>query len=612
MPARLRMVSRWSDLEAAGGTHQSALWPWMSLETTYRVDGDDRLVGRLSNQAPGAQVVAPGEALRLERADDSIEEWIVTDTQHALEPGEVSVTALPARVWLEERVMVQSGTVLGISGTGTVEEALDALIATDNWPPWLTRGTVTTNPTITYDWRWITGLAALMDLVAQVTAAEEVAGAGEVARLALRRVSGSAWELDILTGAGSACGALIAGRNLTGLTLRSERVRRASAIYPVNEDGASIGEAMLVARSVSGNVIDVADWSWRMSLAVAFDDQWVGWYAVAPDGTESQIVASNAALQQIEVADATAWGAGDNTTLRIRQVSSGPVTLAAVDTDLVSPRGRTLVGRWTAAINWAPNARFDAWVSTTQPEDYALSGGLLVNRVTDIELGTYAIEFVTGGSIGELTAKEVRMPDAIVSNNGGTQTWRVGIRSKRTANTGGQVLVQYSKNSGSSWTTLGPLSGSGTFATTEWTFTTTAADLPHRPRLRFHQPNATAGSKWVLDRLWLFRDGVDTGDTTLLGNGPNAGFFDAQRVLLQERLLGTSYEMRMIDRYRAAPSSYPNEQVEVGHLARFIVPRLGMDFEIPVVQLVLDELHPTITTATLGALRRRLTDSLRG
>lgn len=615
MPAQLVNVTLWTDLTAAGGTPQGACWPWTKLTTTYRSDGDDRVSGVIARTATGATDLVRGSVLRYERADGTYEHWIVSTLAETFGADTIAVTALPARSWLAERVLVHDGSDFGLSGSDTLSNVLDALIATDDWPSWVIAGTIDTDPTISYDWTNTNGLAALLAMVEAANATEDVALANVAVRMVFRRVSSSQYAVDFLTDPVTGTPYLTTGKNVEAFAIRQDRTQQVDAIIPRNASGAGIGEAMFAVRSTSGGTtMDMRDWAYRPDfLGIAYDGQWVGWYAVAPDGTTSIITDSVASTQQLVVADNSAWGSGNNATVRISPVVGGTPTIRVARTEIANPKTVLRSGTWSAKINWLPNSRWDEWTSATVVKDWTTTGGLTTNRLSsagNFETGTYGLECVTSGSAGALTVSEVLMPDEVVTNGGGTQTWRVGVRFKMTANTGASIAFQRSVNGGSSWTSMGSgliVNPVNTWQTYETTFTTTSAILPNRPRLRFSS-TAVSGSKAVIDRVWLFRDGVDDGDDTYIGNGPSVGFYEAQRALLQSyESGGTTYELGVADRYRDDPTGFPLDNLLVGQEARVVIPERSVDVTLPVAQLDVNELAPLQTAVQLGAQRRRLT-----
>lgn len=604
-------VLAYDDLPQAGGTLLGVVGPWLTLSDTRRIDGDDRLEGTLKANAIGASSVTKGICLQVTTPDGVVTEWIVQQVRDDLATDRLTITALAARVWLAEQVLVRSGTDTTLSGSGALSAVITTLVATSEWPSWAIPGTFDVDPVISYSWSQANGLVACTAAAASADASEEVALAGDAVRFVFRRVSATQYALDFLTSAASGSPALIQGKNITSFAIRDDRTQQATAIYPLNVSGAGISEAMFAVRTVASNTFDVRDWAYRDDfLAIAFDNQWVGYYAIAPDGSASIITSSSASLQQITVANATAWGTGNNATVRFSPSASDDYTLAVVDTAAMGRRNLILAdGAWSAKINWLPNSRWDEWTSSTVVKDWATTGGMTTNRLGtagNYETGTYGMEVVTGGTTGAVTVSEVLMPDEIVSNSGGTQTWRVGIRYKRTVNTGATVSLERSVNSGSSWSTVVTLGSSATFATLDSTFTTTSAILPNRPRLRITS-TAVAGTKYVVDRVWMFRDGVEDDDDTYVGNGPSVGFYTAQRALLRARVDGRAYEVGIADRTRDNPTAFPNDALSPAMTARVIVPSRSVDVQQTVAEVKRDLLQPLSTTVSVGALKRRLT-----
>lgn len=609
MPARLEFVKLYDDLEAAGGTCTAACWPWTALKTTYRTDGDNRLSGTISRTQPGAASITVGSVLRLERADDSVEEWIVNVVRDVYGSDEVEVTALSARTWLAERVVVRSGGTLSLSGTDTISNVLTTLLATDEWPSWVVAGTISNDVTVDYTWSSTNGLAALLGIVSAANGNTDIVLANEEVRLAFRRVSASQYAVDFLTTAATGDPTLIEGKNVSSFAVRRERSQQIDRVFPVGSDSSGIGEAYFLVQNFSAGpkTLELRDWAFRDDrLGVAYDDQWVGYYVIAPDGTANLITASDSATQTVTLSTTT--GIGTDDFVRISPDSGGG-TLYYVQNDAVTnPKAEVYTGTFTGKINWAVNARFDEWVSAASCEHWGATGGMTVAQdSTNEETGTYCARLTTTTGAQQFTMNLARWPDEII-DNGGTTTWRAGMRCKRVAG-GNTFAFQYSKNGGSTWTTLASSTGSATYETVEATFTTAAADTGNTVALRvFH--NASAGNQLAVDRVWLFRDTVDTGDNTLVGNGPTLGLYEGNRRLLQRRAGGTTYEVGVIDRYRDTPSAYPNDNLTEAQEARLIVPSRSVDTTLTVAQLDVDELRPTKTNAQFGALRRRLTSNL--
>lgn len=296
-------------------------------------------------------------------------------------------------------------------------------------------------------------------------------------------------------------------------------------------------------------------------------------------------------------------GAGNNATVRFSRVSGGTPTVAIVDTDLPAPRADWLSSSaFDRRTNWAPNGQYSAWASGVQVRDWTATGGITVAPSATHETGTQSVAITYAASTGALTAMPVLMPSTVVSPGGGTQTWRAGCRYQIVSGPGGGILMQRSIDGGSSWSSVGSIVTGAGWQTTETTFTTSASSQP--PILRFAR-NASSGVV-LIDRVWLFRDGVDDGDDTVIGNGPAAAFYSAQRELLRARVAATVHEVGIADRYRDDPTGFPGDNLAVGQQARLVIPSRGLDVTLPITQLVIDELRLLATTAQFGGLRRRL------
>ena len=192
-------VLAYDDLPQAGGTLLGVVGPWLALSDTRRTDGDDRLEGTIAANAVGASDIAKGVCLQVTTPDSVVTEWIVMQVRDDLASDRLTLSALAARVWLAEQVLVRSGTDTTLSGSGTVTAVATALLATDEWPSWVILGTVSIEPTISYTWTQANGLAAVLGIASAADASEEAALAGDTVRFAFRRVSATQYALDFLT-----------------------------------------------------------------------------------------------------------------------------------------------------------------------------------------------------------------------------------------------------------------------------------------------------------------------------------------------------------------------------------------------------------------------------
>lgn len=887
MPARLVAVTAWSDLQAAGGVARDAVWPWTSLATTTQRDGDDRLTGEIARSATGATALVAGEVLRLERADASVEEWIVQSVDDRLATDRIAVTALPARVWTAERVIVRSTADFSLSGTALLSVAIDALIALDEWPSWLIRGTISRDVSVAYTWTNTNPLAALLALVAAANATDDYVWYNNTGRLVFRRVSATQYAVDILTTATAGTPTIIEAKNILSLATRIDRAQIATTIYPVNASGAGMGEAYVECRAAAANVLQLRDWSWRPDgMFIAFDGQWVGDFAIAADGTGSEITASNSTTQEVTVVSSAAWGAGSNNITRLARPSqpslsdpiaatggtvttsgkytvhtftadgtftvtspgigaelllvgggggggrattgtgaggsgggggggqktttglilvngaysvvvgaggaaaptngqgsdgagssalgysvsggggggyygggagmggraggsgggaagnnttetggtgvagegyaggdpgagvnggggggasavgagigtggagaansysgsgvtrsggggggitgsatysgglanggsggggsgtywegdadiytnavagtantgggggggyrNGPAAaggtgvviirylttpnvaaLSVRDTTVAYRKAVVLAGTWPSGINWCPNGQWRGWDTSTDPADWSASGTCTCAQVTGatVETGTYALAFSSTSSTAILESALGQIPTDVASPNGGSQTWVLGMRVKRTAGAG-TLTLQYAVNATPTWVTAASSSGSAAWETVEGTFVTDATTIANLTRVRLKESSGSA-STYHVDRVWLFRQGVDDASNTLEGCGPLAGLFEANHALLARRTAGSTYELGVMDRYRDDPTAFPDDKLEVGQMARLIAPTRSLDTSLELVGVGTDELHPLNTTVQVGALRRRLTD----
>jgi len=610
-------VRVYSDLPAAGGTLLGYA-DFATLSDTIRIDGDDRLTGRIALSSPGASLVTLGCCLEVTEPNATVREWIVAVIRDDLVPDVLEVTALAARVWMSERIIVRSGTDVTLSGTGVyLDDAVDALVATDDWPAWIVPGTFNSNPLIDYAWSSTDGLTAALGLATTANASDEVRLFGDkTLRLAFRRVSASQYALDFLTGAASGSPTIIEGKNLAAFAMRYDRTQQVTAVLPIGAAGASIEEAYFWVREADDTTetIGVRDWSYRADLlVVGYDDQWVGHYIENSSGTRFEILASVASTQKMTL---TAFAGGDFGTddiCRIVADSSGTAITEVGDTDAANPRRRLEVGTWTAAINWARNAQWRSWeTGPTRPSQWTTSAGTTASQISgtgDVETGLYALQLAFTASGDTYKMNDIPQPDGVLSPGGGSQDWVVGCRAYRVSGSA-TPQIQYSINGGASWLSGGSITAATMTTYESATFTTNSGTPPNHVQLRFTQVGGGTATTMRVDRVWIFRSTEDTGDNTVEGSDPARGIYYAARSLRDYRDGAVTYEVGIIDRTRDDPTAFPDDTFAVAQQCRIIVPSRTVDTTQQVVQVSRDLMIPTNTSVQLGALRRRLTSQV--
>lgn len=621
MGARAKTLTVWSDLEPAGGSPRGGVRHPVVLSEAIRTDGDDRLsVGYARSENPALSLQL-GDVLRLELVDSTVGEWIANEVHDDLVSDQITATALPAKLWLAERVLVRSGTTTTFNWSGYLDDLIDDLIATDEWPAWAIRGTVSRTPFISVSLDAANGLQALLTMLAAANAHDDVKLFGETLRFVFRRVSPSQYAVDFTSTTTSGTPPLISKRTITPPRIRQARGTQVQSVLPLGASGAEIDGARYLVRSIviGTKRLELRDWSYRADrLVVVYDGQWVGDYLIAPDGDAFQITDSFAGTQEVECSSIGLGDFGTDDVVQIASDSGGTAITEVAAAGAPNPRRVLLQGDWTSKVNWARNAQWRDWSGGggTKPGDWTdetLSLWTLSQETdpTYIETGQYSLKVVTNGTAGtrSFRVNAFGWPDEFLSPGGGSQTWRVGMRYFKTG-VGANLLVGISVNGGSSWTHSG---GTGTGVPNEWVTAETTAittGATGRADLLIRISSTTTSATYYVDRVWLFRDGIDTGDNTVVGCDPARGVYEANR-LLQKRLGDVTYEFTAIDRYRADPTAFPHDRLEVGQFGRFMVPERGIDELAEIAELERDHLRPYITKVRVGALRRRLIDTLR-
>lgn len=615
MPARAVRLTVYPDLPQTGALPRAQLRKATAWQTSYRADGDHRLQGTWPRGANATAQLVVGDVLVVDRADGTADDWVVQQVLDGITPDTLQVTALPVLTWFGERVLVRSGATTSFTWTGKLSALVTLLLATTEWPSWNVAGTFDRDPVITVTLNAATGREALLALLTAANVADEVAWEGETMRLELRRVSSSQYALDFLTTPAPGTPALQEGKNITPPDIRQDRLPQAQDVFPIGAGDATIREAYFAVRSFSGVdlTVELRDWAYRPDRLVILDDgQWAGHYLVLPDGSRTLITASSAADQEVVVASVA--GIGTNSAVRISPTAAGADLLHVPAAGAAVRKVVVRRGAWTGKVNWLANARWRSWVSSSVVSDWSVAGGMAIAQVTnpaDIETGEFALETTHTGSGRTLVALSIEIPHSLLSPGGGTQTWVLGARLKRTVSgSGGTIALQYSKNGGGLWTSVGTTVTSSTYDTQEGTFTTNATNVPGLIDVRFLSNSGTA-TKYIIDRVWLKRQGIDDGDDTLEGCDPCRGIYEANRHL-RTATDPRTYQFLAMDRFRADPTRYPFERLAVNQLARLRSARRDLDLSLPIVELDVDELIPIRTGVRVGTPRRRLTQLLRG
>lgn len=558
-------------------------------------------------------VIGEGKALRVEREDNSIEEWIVATYEDDVDRDLASLTAVPMAAWVTERVRIRNGDVFTATFSGGLSDGLDNLLTIGNWPAWIIAGTVEVNPLLVVNYYRDNGTSGLGKLVAAANATVDLRLARVTARAVWRRVSGTQWAIDILTSAVTGQPGIIEGSNLTEFKLTNDRTRAAQVITPINEDGVSIGNAYFMVTAFDNGTtrVTLSDWSYGpANLAILVDGQWVGKYVRAPDGTLYEITDSFAASQELECTSFTAGDFVVGDMVRFAESDGSRVYDVALPNRL-NPKEDMDVRPWAAETNWAVNSQFRIIEgSPLVPRGWTAvdgaSGHLSIETDPDYrETGLQSLKWVATAADEVLLEMDTQQPSDRVWGPATLVTVHFGVRYRTS---GPDISVQafiYGTGSGSGvWTGGGTYEPEVDWITRRGVMYVAGSGGNRGVRLKLVTPSA--GTFWI-DRVWKMIEGEET-QTLTEWCGPAIGLNEGNRTLNDRADGGLAYQVGFLDRHRENPSLYPDDRIEVDQMARLVAPIRDVDTLLPVTQIVIDEYKRHATQVTVGAIPRRLTD----
>lgn len=607
-----------------GGTSASAIGPTEWSVETIGVDPG------VTDPSTWDQVVVDGKVLRVEREDDTVEEWIVERYTDDVDRDVAVVTALPVSAWISERVLIRDGEVYTSQYSGSLSGGLANLLSLGNWPAWIAAGTVEVDPQVVVSYDGDNGTSALAKLVAAANATPEVRLAQQTIRVAWRRLGATGWAIDLLVSPVDGQPAFVEGRNLTALAIANDRHLAAQVVWPANEEGSSIARAHLLVAAVDTGTerVKLTDWSCRLTdLTILVDGQWVGKYLTEPDGTLHEITDSFAATQELEITGIVSGDFEVGDMVRITEADGTPVFACELP-DRLHPKQVQDVRPWPSTVNWAMNATFARiegsplcpvyWEATD-----GAAGHLSIETDPQyIETGVQSLLWEAEAADEKLIAIDIRHPKGsfvgadppgpsnLMIVHYGIVYWSATdtLRLER--------LITGSSVEGGIW-------GDGTTLTSDGdrrmrrgsvALSWTNGNRGLRLRLR-----TTAAGDVRVDRVWMIAEPfaspqpIPTEEMTRTpGNGPTLGLFEGNRTLRDRADGGLSYTVSAIDRYRESPTIYPDDRLEVHQVGRLVAPIRGVDVLLPISELVVNELRRHSTQVTVGAPRRRLTDLIRG
>jgi hypothetical protein len=558
-----------------------------------------------------ADLVSTGLVGYVERDDGEIEEWVVANYEDDVDRNRTTITLLPVAAWFAERVQVRSDDSLTVEYDGALDVVLAQLLATGDWPAFVVAGTTEVNPRLTGTWNQANGTAALQQMVADANAAPEIVLARQVVRYEWRRVSSSQWAIDFLVSAAAGTPVLAEGKQVTrGFKRKVDRTREAQVVYPANSESTSIARAYLrVALVESDILLTLVDWSTGPDdILVVEDNQWMGHYLIAPDGTAYEITDSFAATGKIECSSLTAGDLNVGDLVRFAVASDGTAALAVRLPNRQNPKQANVTVPFPSATNWAYNSQMRTLDPTTaEPDLWVASDGAeddltVETGPTFVETGSQSLKWEPAGAGEHLTMDPITVPHALWTS----KEIHYGVRYRATNPTA--VTIQHF--------IVGGGAGSGTWdentsVVTDGDWHTRSAVLASwigflntgfRIRLR-----STNNIPIYIDRVWIFFAGEET-DDRVEGSGPLRGLYYGNFELEQRETGGRSYEVPIVDMHRRDPVLYPGDKLRVHQQARLAYPTRQVDTGVPIASLDVNELRPDDVKVVLGAIRQRLTD----
>ena len=568
--------------------------------------------------------ISTGRVFRVERRDGEIEEWVVANHDDDVDANLTTVTAVPVSAWFAERIQIRSADGLAVSYDAPLDDALAALLATGEVPAFLVAGTVEVTPRVAGTWNRQNLTGALRQLIDAANQAPEVVLARQTVRAEWRRVSASQWAIDILVSAASGTPSFVEGKNiLRGYRSSTDRTREAQVVYPLNQQGTAIGHAYLLVSAVDGDVtVTLTDWSTGPDqLLVVEDGQWVGQYLVAPDGTTYEITASSVSDQSITCASLTGGDISVGDVVRIAADGSGTLALAVALPNRKNPKKRTIEAPWPGTTNWLPNSQFRTWDSGV-PVHWTPSGGAeshISEETTLVQTGASAVLWAAAAADELITQAALAYPLRLLQPSG-VVTVTYGV-SYHTTGTPSYVQMQhYISGTGSGSGAWGSASSSivsdGDWHVREFTGTSLVPANGHAGiQIRLRSAGAVTA---VIDRVWLsIAAGAggtaadlpdESTDNTVEGCGPLRGLYYGNFELEHMERAGLSFTVPIIDLYRSAPTTYAADLLRLHQMARLVYPSRGIDEELPIVSLEVNERVREQAAVTLAAIKRRLTD----
>lgn len=411
----------------------------VSATIRYELDGTSELALEVPRNADWLDGVKPRRVIWIDLPTEGVSEWFISGMS---EPRGEDATTIrikcdPLHTILRDVGIMEDVTSGGLSYTNlggvnlSAKNYLDTFVVpnlTRHGIDWIATGTVDSSQQFDLSFDSITPQELIINL------ADQVRGEWRLRRDA----DNSQYVIDILDEIGSDLTEvwLTEGKNVLTLVRERNREDLYTVIRPLgvlpsgSEQRADIGFNAWKVTDITGSVLTLADPSGGPGPVVE-DDQHVGLYVEAPDGTFTKITDSDASSDTVTVESASSISEGDH--VMIVKDSSGTLL-----TEVSSPSGITEAGRVCGTIdtelrgerNLVPNAFAADWGSEVPEAVACLATGQ--SATTD----KYDLTGLPAGQVVE--AGDVFMP---VGENGQGAKVPLDIEAGGTASGAGALTI---------------------------------------------------------------------------------------------------------------------------------------------------------------------------
>lgn len=617
-----RRLELWSNLQCASGTRQAIVPTLFALTDTRSITGEESLDAVIGYDAGLMALLTEWKVLRVVYADDTFDEWRITDIEEARQDGAPVVTVKAAWPSID---LATRGYVCRTETDGLARPDFEALgltvsahwsaylspALTDGGVTYFALGTVTPTWPVNLVYDWMTPLQALKQLADQ-TGME----------LQVRRNGTTQYLVDLVTAIGGSAPTVLfrASRNLLGVKRSRSAVDLVTRALPrgTHEDGmaATMAHArwQVTAVDTGNDDVTLAD-PVGGDGPVLYDDQLNGLYLRRPSGTLDAITDTFVATQKVRVADASVYAVND--LVEVRRTSAGDQLLY-----LENPTAKTAYGVKVAVLdrpdipstlNLCPNPAQRAWAgaSSVPADSWAKVGTCTVTKTT------------TGTRTrvgGQSTRVETAADGAGIEVNNGTvapttaSPYFSGYVSVQL--TSGKVRVELVVSDGSTtWVIPNGTEGKAwTNVVDVWVDLGVAGiDLK------------ALGTGAITARLRVVQDGAGTADfyvdsaqitqsagqlPFIEGSGGTQLWQEANRLLERASAPSVRYDVDILDLNRLNGVTWAADALALGGTVKVYDADLGMDATTRVLNLKRDLLTDANTNCVLSNRPEDLTDVL--